>query len=75
MRLIQHVGIVLLLSVAGLMLAGYTIADALVAIWLMGGAGGHRALAWAVVLLGFLSAAVYNFKVCEYLTDLYEEGY
>ena len=61
-------------TAAALMLLGYTIADALVAFWLMGGIGGHNTLTWVVVLLGFLSAAVYNFKVCEYQAEHFEEG-
>lgn len=59
---------------AGLMLLGYVLADALLAFWLMGGIGGHGLLTWAVVLLGFLSAGVYNFKVCEYQAERAEEG-
>lgn len=54
---------------AALMLMGYVLLDAVLAIWLMGGVRGHGMLAWAVVLLGFLSAAVYNFKVCEYQAE------
>ena len=62
-------------AAAALMLLGYVFADALVAFWLMGGVGGHGALVWVVLLLGFLSAAVYNFKVCEYQVDHFEEGF
>jgi hypothetical protein len=51
---------------AGLMLAGYTLADIIVAFCLIGGARGLGTLTWGVLLLGFLSAAVYNLKVCEY---------
>ncbi|MHC5108470.1 MAG: hypothetical protein ACYTHJ_01160 [Planctomycetota bacterium] len=54
---------------AGLMLAGYLLVDALFAFYLMGGVSGHNSLEWAVVLLGFLSAAVYNFKACEYQAE------
>ena len=53
-------------AAAAAMLAGYLLADALVAFWLMGSLGGHGVLTWVVILLGFLSAGVYNFKVCEY---------
>ena len=60
---------------AGLLLLGYLFADALVAFWLMGGVQGHNALAWVVVFLGFLTAAVYNFKVCEYQAERFEEGF
>ena len=60
---------------AGIMLVGYSIADALVAFWLMGGVRGHAALTWVVVLLGFLTAAVYNFKVCECQAEHFEESF
>jgi hypothetical protein len=53
-------------AAAALMLAGYILADVLVAWWLMGTLSGHNTLTWVVLLLGFLSAGVYNFKVCEY---------
>ncbi|MHC4697013.1 MAG: hypothetical protein ACYTFA_09740 [Planctomycetota bacterium] len=58
---------------AGLMLAGYLLADIVVAWWLLGTFGGHNALTWVVLLLGFLSAGVYNFKVCEYQAERLEE--
>lgn len=53
-------------TAAALMLLGYVLADVVVALFLMGGASGHDILTWMVLLLGFLSAGVYNFKVCEY---------
>ena len=58
---------------AAIMLIAYVLIDALVALWLMGGVGGHNGLAWAVLLLGFLSAGVYNFKVCEYQAERAED--
>ena len=58
---------------AALMLAGYVVADAIVAIVLMDGVRGHGALTWMVVLLGFLSAGVYNFKVCEFQAGRLED--
>jgi hypothetical protein len=58
---------------AGLMLLGYVLVDALFALWLMGGIRGHGLLTWGVVLLGFLSAGVYNFKACEYQAELVED--
>ena len=61
-------------AAAALMLVGYLLADILVAWWLMGTFSGHNALTWVVVLLGFLSAGVYNFKVCEYQASRLE-GY
>ncbi len=61
-------------AAAALMLAGYSLVDVLVAVYLMGGVSGHGTLAWAVVLLGFLSAGVYNFKVCEYQAERAEGG-
>ena len=56
-------------TAAALMLLGYATADAIVAFCLIGGLRGHNFLTWIVLLLGFLSAAVYNFKVCEYEAD------
>lgn len=53
---------------AGAMLGGYLIVDAFVAFWL-GGWGFEGTLTWVVVLLGFLSAAVYNFLVCDHLAE------
>ncbi|MCO6435943.1 MAG: hypothetical protein J5J06_02520 [Phycisphaerae bacterium] len=61
---------------AGLMLAGYSLADVIVAWYVReSGFSGVNALTWVVLLLGFLSAAVYNFKVCEFLATQAEEGY
>ncbi|MCH8966320.1 MAG: MBOAT family protein [Planctomycetes bacterium] len=60
-------------AAAAIMLIAYVLIDALVALWLMGGVGGHNGLAWAVLLLGFLSAGVYNFKVCEYQAERAED--
>lgn len=59
---------------AALMLAAYVLADAIVALLLVGGVSGHNFLTWMVLVLGFLSAAVYNFKVCEYQAERLEEG-
>ena len=53
-------------TAAALMLLGYSLADVLVAMLLMGGVRGHDLLTWAILLLGFLSAGVYNLKVCEF---------
>ena len=58
---------------AGLMLAGYTVADAVVAFCLLGGVFGHNAFTWLILLLGFLAAGVYNLKVCEYQASRLEE--
>jgi len=59
---------------AGLMLLGFTLCDALLAIWFMGGLRGHGTLGWGVVLFGLLAAAVYNFKVCEYQAERAEDA-
>ena len=58
---------------AAAMLAGYALADIVVAVVLIGGVRGHNMLTWMVLLLGFLSAAVYNFKVCEFHTSRLEQ--
>jgi hypothetical protein len=58
---------------AGLMLAGYVLADAVVAFCLIGRISGLGSLTWMVLFLGFLSAAVYTLKVCEYQASRLEE--
>ncbi|MFQ6048247.1 MAG: hypothetical protein ACE5K7_02660 [Phycisphaerae bacterium] len=54
------------------LLIGYLAADVLVALWLGGGKVGS-ALGWALMLLGFLAAGVYNFVVCEFLASRLEQ--
>lgn len=61
-------------AAAATMLAGYSLADAVVAFCLMGGVRGHGTLTWMVVFLGLLSAAVYNLKVCEHHAERMENG-
>ena len=56
-------------AVAALMLVGYLLVDAGLAFFLMGSLTGHNTLTWMVLLLGFLSAGVYNFKVCEFQAE------
>lgn len=58
---------------AALMLLGYLLADVVVALLLMGDVSGHNILTWMVLLLGFLSAGVYNFKVCEFQVSRWED--
>ena len=59
---------------AALMLFSYTLADAIVAFCLMCGVRGHGGFTWMVLFLGFLTAGVYNLKVCEYQASRSEEG-
>ena len=59
-------------AAAALMLLGYLLADVFVAFWMIGSVRGHNALTWVVLLLGFLSAGVYNFKVCEFQAERFE---
>ena len=61
-------------AAAGIMLLGYVLADAGVAFCLMGGISGHGGFTWMILLLGFLAAAVYNLKVCEYHAGRCEDG-
>jgi hypothetical protein len=56
------------------MLLGFSLADAAMAFWLMGGVGGHNVLTWSVIGLGLLAAAVYNFKVCEFQALSLQDG-
>ena len=51
----------------------YLALDILVALLLAGGVRGHGTLAWTVLVLGFLSAGVYNFLVCDYQADRIDE--
>ena len=60
-------------AAVALVLLAYLVVDAAIAFFLMGGTGGHNALTWMVLLLGFLSAGVYNFKVCEFQADRLED--
>ena len=53
-------------AAAGIMLAGFVLLDALVAFYLIGTVRGLGSLSWMVLILGFLSAAVYNLMVCNY---------
>jgi hypothetical protein len=59
---------------AGMMLAGYLLLDIVVALFLAG-VGGHGTLTWIVLLLGFLSAGVYNFLVCDYQAEKVDESW
>ena len=61
-------------AAAAMMLIGYTLADAVVAFCLIGGVRGHGGFTWMVLFLGFLTAGVYNLKVCEYQASSSEEG-
>lgn len=61
-------------TAAAVMLLVYSLADAVVAFCLIGRIAGLNMLTWVVLLLGFLSAAVYNLKVCEYQAERLEEG-
>lgn len=56
----------------GLLLAGLTLVDALFALYLADWSI-HGALTWMVVLLGLLSAGVYNFLVCDFVAGRFED--
>ncbi len=58
---------------AAAMLAGYLLADILVALWLADWSI-TGTLTWVVLLLGFLTAGVYNFLVCDYVAERIEES-
>lgn len=55
------------------LLSGIVVLDVIVAFWL-GGWGFSGVLTWVVVLLGFLSAAVYNFLVCDFLAERFGDA-
>ena len=52
--------------ISGLTLIGYLLLDVLMALYLAGWSPGGT-LTWAVMILGFLCAAVYNFMVSDFL--------
>jgi hypothetical protein len=54
--------------VSALVLVGYMLLDMLMAFYLAGWSPGGT-LTWAVMILGFLCAAVYNFVVTDFLAD------
>ena len=58
---------------AALMLVAYVLVDAVVAFCLIGGVTGLNTFIWVLLILGFLAAAVYNLKVCEFQAARSEE--
>jgi hypothetical protein len=56
-----------------LMLLGFLAIDVLVALYLAGWSV-SGALAWMVLLIGFLAAGVYNFLVCDFIAHRIEEA-
>lgn len=58
---------------AAAMLAGYVVVDVLVALWLADWSVSGT-LTWVLVVLGFLTAGVYNFLVCDFLAERFEES-
>ena len=60
--------------VSALALVGYLLVDVLLALWLAEWSVSGT-LAWAVMVLGFLCAGVYNLVVCEFLADRAEESF
>ena len=59
---------------AALLLIGLTAVDVLFAFYLAGGSVAG-ALTWMVLLLGFLTAGVYNFLVCEFQAARFEDSF
>ena len=60
-------------AASAVMLAGFVLADAVVAFYLIGGVRGLGSLSWMVLILGFLCAGVYNLMVCNYQAGRLEE--
>ena len=58
---------------SGLMLLGYLAVDVAFALYLAGG-GIDGVFQWAVFILGFLCAALYNFLACEFVADRAEDA-
>ena len=61
-------------AVAALILLGYVVLDVIIAFALIGRMSDLGALTWLILLLGFLSAGVYNYKVGEYQASRLEEA-
>ena len=59
--------------VSGLMLAGYLLADIGFALYLSGGRLGSECQT-AILILGFLCAALYHFVACEFVADRVENS-
>jgi len=59
-------------TASALVLGGYFAVDAAVGLCLAGGISGHNFLTWVVLIVGFLSAGVYNFLVCDYQVTRFE---
>ena len=59
---------------AALLLVGLTAVDVLFAFYLAGWSVAG-ALTWMVLLLGFLTAGVYNFLVCEFQAARFEDSF
>jgi hypothetical protein len=55
------------------MLVGYLILEAAVAFWLAGWSIGGT-LDWVLLILGLLTAAIYNFLVCEFIAARVEDA-
>jgi hypothetical protein len=58
---------------AGLLLSGYLALDILAAL-LLAGFRGHGTLTWIVLALGFGAAGVYNFLVCDFQAERFDES-
>ncbi len=55
------------------LLALLLVIDLLVALWLCGWSVSN-AIAWVVLIVGFLSAGVYNFLVCEFIAEKMDDA-
>jgi len=59
-------------AASGLLLIGYLIADAVVALLMVGTISDLGVLTWVVLSVGILTAGVYNFLACEYQSGFFE---
>ena len=60
-------------AAAAVMLVVYLLIDVIAALCFTG-VRGLGALTWVVLLVGFLAAGVYNFLVCEYQSERFEDA-
>ncbi len=59
--------------IAAAMLIGYLVIDVVSALWIAGWSVSGT-LSWAVLVLGFMVAGIYNFVVCDFLAERAEES-
>jgi len=62
-------------TISAVMLVGYWLIDIVFALYLTGGSFGHSSWQTAILILGFLCAALYNFLICEFIADRTDDAF